>query len=67
MLGYSSNSRETKTTVVNRIFVPLYDLRQRRKWAYKVNKHDITRSKNDPLRVWPSGRLIASKKKDHKI
>ncbi len=32
MLDCSSNSRERdKTTVVNRIFVPLYDLRQRRK------------------------------------
>ncbi len=34
--------------LVNRVFVPSYDLSQRRKWAYKMNKYDITRSKNDP-------------------
>ncbi len=49
--------------LVNRVFVPSYDLSQRRKWAYKMNKYDITRSNNDPCScVWPADRLIASRK-----
>jgi len=60
MAGCNSNSRERK--LVNRVFVPSYDLSHRTEWAYKMNKHDITRSNNDPLRVWPTDRLIARRK-----